>query len=194
MLLFICIIISIVVAFTTQANQTRNGTEPTGDEGEFVIRPRPIRGLMTNHGYMVDDPDHPNRVSIWFSGGSIEVQNEVADTEVWKDIFDESLVPRKDTKTAAHAMATKLLLGAHATTTRTTAPTAETNSDGNAVYDVLDDSVPAMSYFLKRPIGGHGEVFSDALCVDESLRIMEGHGGSLSVSTRLPTFQEPNVE
>ena len=177
-----------MVAFTIQANQTRQGTIPSGDPNEFVI-PRPIRGLITNHGYMVTDPDKADRSSIWFSGGSIEVQDEIADAELWKQIFDESLAPRRDTKEVANLLAAKLLLGAHTTTT-VASPADQDDSESSS----SDDSVPTMSYFFKRPIGGHGEVFCDALYVDESLRITQGHHGSIFVSTRVPTFQEPAPE
>lgn len=174
----------IVVAFTIQANQTRRGTEPSSDTKDFVI-PRPIRGLMTNHGYMVEDPDTASRSSIWFSGGSIEVQDEVEDGEIWKQIFDESLVPRRDNKAIANVLAAKLLLGAHTTTsTSSSSSDEEVNSAG-------EESVPTMSYYFKRPIGGHGEVYCDTLFADETLRITQGHHGSIFVSTRVPTFQEP---
>lgn len=177
----------IVVAFTIQANQTRRGTKPTGDSNEFVI-PRPIRGLMTNHGYMVDDPDNPNRSSIWFSGGSIEVQDEIADAEIWKQIFDESLAPRRDTAATANMLAAQLLLGAH-TSTSSTSIVASANPNEDCQ---VEETVPIMSYFFKRPIGGHGEVYCDVLYVDETLRITQGHRGSIFVSTRVPTLGEPN--
>jgi hypothetical protein len=99
---------SIVVAFTIEANQTREGMKPTSSD-EFIV-PRPIRGLMTNHGYMVADPLVPHRSSIWFSGGTIEVQDEVADVDVWKDLFDESVAPRRDMRATANLLAAKLLL------------------------------------------------------------------------------------
>lgn len=180
----------IVVAFTIQANQTRNGTEPLGDDQEFVI-PRPIRGLMTNHGYMVDDPKMPNRSSIWFSGGSIEVQDEVADAEIWKQIFDETLVPRRDNKATANMLAAKLLLGAQTTTSSSsgTSVSSESNNEGSSV----EESVPAMNYFFKRPIGGHGEVYCDVLYVDDTMRITQGHRGSTFVSTRVPLLEEPKI-
>lgn len=139
---------------------------------------------MTNHGYMVKDPDTASRSTIWFSGGSIEVQDEVEDGEIWKQIFDESLVPRRDPKAVANVLAAKLLLGAHTTTTTTSISSDEEVSSG-------EESVPTMSYYFKRPIGGHGEVYCDTLFADDTLRITQGHHGSLFVSTRVPTFQEP---
>lgn len=174
---------SIIVAFTIQANQTRLGTEPSGEEKDFVI-PRPVRGLITNHGYMVDDPNTTNRSSIWFSGGSIEVQDEIADSELWRQIFDESMVPRRDSMSTANVLAARLLLGAHTTTSSPVSSVAANPSE-----DIQAEAgLPTMSYFFKRPIGGHGEVYCDVLYADETLRITQGHRGSIFVSTRVPTL------
>ena len=210
------------MAFTIEANQTRKGETPGFTNSEtsstenkvytnnhdFVI-PRPVCGLMTNYGYMVADPSCSTRSTIWFSGGSMEVQDEVNDAEIWKQIFDESMVPRRDPKSMANVFAAKLLLGAYTTTTTTTGtvegtlPVAHdaqgwTSGDvapGSSNADcVEDDSVPTMSYFFDRPIGGHGEVFCDVLYVDETLRIMRGHHGSIFVFTRVPTFEPPKIE
>jgi hypothetical protein len=195
------------VAFTIEAHQTRSGKTLVHNNGEDFVIPRPIRGLMTNYGYMVADPSCPTRSSIWFSGGSMEVQDEVNDAEIWKQIFDESILPRRDPKSMASLLAAKLLLGAYTTTTTTAAdgttstthdvdgqrssgPSSPifTNSDG-----ADEESVPMMSYYFKRPIGGHGEVFCDLLYVDETLRIMQGHHQSLYVFTRVPTVEAINV-
>jgi hypothetical protein len=51
-----------------------------------------------------------------------------------------------------------------------------------------------MSYFFKRPIGGHGEVFCDALYADETLRIVQGHRRSIFVFSRVPSFDESDEE
>lgn len=87
-----------MVALTIQAGQTRQGTKPQNDGssgGEYVLR-RPIRALLTNNGYCVPDPTTPNRLTIWFSGGSLEVQDEEADLAEWKHLFDENLVPSRN--------------------------------------------------------------------------------------------------
>jgi hypothetical protein len=159
-------IFSIVVAFTIEPNQTRTGQQvlryPKQDE--FVIR-HPIRGIMTNYGYMLPDPEVPNRLSIWFTGGTLEVNDEENDLEEWKKIFDDSTVPRRDMREFACLLAAKVLLGAN------TSDTLE--EDGS------------MSYTLKRPIGGHGSAFCDVLYLDDSLRIMRGHHGSLYVFSKV---------
>jgi len=192
-----------VVAFTIEANQTRLGTDPKSSSPDEFVVPRPIRGLMTNYGYLVADPTNTNRSSIWFSGGSIEVQDEVADGAVWRQIFDESLAPRRDMRAVANVLAAKLLLGAYTTTTSSTVPssfheedlvhedTDHANKDSQHEHihhhRREDEMIPTMSYFFKRPIGGHGEVYCDTLYADETMRIMQGHRGSIFVFTRVPT-------
>jgi len=83
---------------TIEAGQTRRGTKPKNDGSsseEYVLK-RPIRALLTNHGDCVPDPSTPNRLTIWFSGGSLEVQDEEADLEEWRRLFDENLVPSRN--------------------------------------------------------------------------------------------------
>lgn len=157
---------SIVVAFTIEPNQTRTGRQVPrqAKEKEFVVR-RPIRGIMTNYGYILPDPEVPNRLSIWFTGGTLEVNDEESDLEEWKRIFDDSTVPKRDMREFARLLAAKVLLGANASD--------EVGADGS------------MNYTLKRPIGGHGSAFCDVLYLDDSLRIMRGHHGSLYVFSKV---------
>ena len=168
---------SIVVAFTIEPNQTRTGRQVPPSKGnnkqdEFVIR-RPIRGIMTNYGYILPDPEVPNRLSIWFTGGALEVNDE-QDLEEWKKIFDESTVPKRDMREFARLLAAKVLLGAHAS-------------------DVVEPD-GTMSYALKRPIGGHGSAFCDVLFQDDSLRIMLGHRGSLFVFLKVTSADDERIE
>jgi len=161
---------SIVVAFTIEPQQTRTGDQvprhPKQDE--FVVR-YPIRGIMTNYGYLLPDPEVPNRMSIWFTGGTLEVNDE-SDLKEWKRIFDDSTVPRRDMREFARLLAAKVLLGANAS-------------------DAIEQD-GSMSYTLKRPIGGHGSAFCDVLYLDDSLRIMRGHHGSLYVFSKVITSDD----
>jgi len=163
----------IVVAFTIEANQTRKGQPATSDESsidrEFVLD-QPIHGILTNHGYCVPDPDTPNRLSIWFSGGEIKVQNDEStkDLDRWRKVFDESHAPRRDVREYARVLAAKCLLGAK-------------------LYK-MDPEDGVLSYELKRPIGGHGQVYCDVLYCDDDLRIVQGHRGSIFVFRRVPNI------
>lgn len=156
-----------VVSFTIEGNQTRRGTtSQDGSNHEYVVR-RPIKGVLTNHGYMIPDPDVPNRLSIWFSGGTLQVQDAKQDLELWKQVFDVSAAPQRDVMEMARVLGARILLGAH-------------------LPDKMEND-GSMTYCLKRPIGGHGSAFCDVLYMDDTLRIMRGHHGSIFVSTRVKT-------
>lgn len=127
--------------------------------------PRPIRGILTTHGYSIPDPNQPNRISVWFSGGSLEVQDEESDVEEWKKIFDTSSAPNRDIREYANNLAARLLLGAN-------------------IPDKLEED-GTLRFDLKRPIGGHGSVFCDIVYMDENLRIMHGHHDSVYVCVRV---------
>eukprot|EP00957_Ditylum_brightwellii_P087847 6690087-Ditylum_brightwellii.AAC.1 len=45
-----------------------------------------------------------------------------------------------------------------------------------------------MRYQFHRPIGGHGSHYVDVLYLDDTLRIMKGHRGTVYVFSRVPTF------
>lgn len=151
-----------------EANQTRRGTPIKGHEDdEYAVR-RPLRSLLTNHGHIVPDPDVPNRVSIWFSGGSLEVQNEAEDLADWKQLFDKNEAPRRAIGELARVLAAKFLLGANTT--------SEMSDDGT------------LRYSLRRPIGGHGRVFCDIVYADDTMRILRGHHGSMYVFSKVPSL------
>lgn len=112
---------------------------------------------MTNYGYLLPDPHVPNRLSVWFTGGSLEVNDDEQDLEEWKRIFGDA--PNRDMSEYARLLAAKVLLGA-------------------VVPDQMEEN-GTLNYLLKRPIGGHGSAFCDVLYMDEKLRIMRGHNGSM---------------
>lgn len=168
-LLITCI--SIVVAVTVEAGQDRKGnmmdvSSDTDAQGIPYTVPRPIRGILTTQGYSIPDPNVPNRLSIWFSGGSLEVQDEAKDVDEWKRIFDADSAPERDLREYANILAAKVLLGALVP--------EKLEADGT------------MNFSLKRPIGGHGSVYVDILFMDDTLRVMRGHHGSVYVCIRVP--------
>lgn len=160
-------LLSIVVAITVESGQDRKGNqqhESASDEDTYIV-PRPIRGILTTQGYSISDPIKLDRVSIWFSGGTLEVQDE-DDLEEWKRIFDVSSVPDRAPTEYASILAAKVLLGA-------------------SLPENLEDD-GTMSFSLKRPIGGHGSVYCDVVFMDDQLRIMKGHHGSVYICIRVP--------
>lgn len=153
------------MAITIEPGQDRRGNKKEEAEGDYVV-PKPIRGILTNHGYALPDPNVPNRLSIWFSGGALEVQDEPADLDEWKRVFDFACAPERNLREYASILAARLLLGALLP--------AEMEDDGT------------ISFTLKNPIGGHGCAYCDIVYMDEDLRIMRGHHGSVYVCSRVP--------
>jgi hypothetical protein len=161
------------VALTVEAGQTRRG-EKANDEtnvgnDEFVLR-RPLESVLTTAGYCLKDPTVPNRLSIWFTGGSLKVQDD-GDAESlsdWKQLFNQDKAPSRTMTEFARLLAARILVGAD--------QSDEMSEDGT------------IRYTLRRPIGGHGRVFCDVVYADESLRILKGHKGSLYVFARTHAF------
>ena len=165
---------TISVALTIEADQSQTTTSKdtnttsthhsdNHDKQPPVIS-RPIRGIMKNNGYMLPDPKVPNRLSIWFTEGTLEVNDLESDLEEWKRIFSAQK-PKLGLYDRASILAARLLLGAN-------------------MPDTMDDD-GTMSYSLTRPIGGHGFAYVDVLYVDDDLRVLRGHGGQVYVCARL---------
>jgi hypothetical protein len=155
------------VSLTIESGQTRNGSKASSlaAADNFVIY-KPIRAILTNHGHCIPDPTKPNRVSIWFVGGSLAPQDKETDMEAWKELFDAGRIPGRDLAGRARVLASKILLGAKMPESM--------SADG------------VMSYNFSHPIGGHNQVFCDVLYADESFRILKGHHDSIFVFTRIP--------
>lgn len=125
-----------------------------------------LRGTITTYGYVLPDPNTPNRLSIWFSGGKIEPNlDHEEDVEKWKTAFGGRGILKRHLQEKARVLAAKLLLGA-------VVPN-EMEKDGS------------MEFTLNRPIGGHGSAYVDVLYLDDNLRIVQGHRGSIFVMTRV---------
>lgn len=125
---------------------------------------RPIRGIMTTYGYTLPDPEELNRHSVWITGGKIEPNDDPLDQKEWYEQFGRH-PPKHGFGESAKLLAVKLLMGANIAT--------EMAKDGS------------MEYTFTRPLGGHGMAFVDVLYVDESLRIVRGHRGTIFVFSRL---------
>lgn len=86
------------------------------------------------------------------------------DSEEWKKLFMES--EAEDREIVCRDLACRFLLGA-------------------MVAEKLEED-GTMTFAFKRPIGGHGSVYCDILYMDETLRVMKGHHGSVYVCIRVP--------
>lgn len=127
---------------------------------------RPIRGIMTTYGYMVEDPSTDNRYSLWITGGKIEPNDNKVDVAHWRRLF-EKYPPKYGMSQQAKLLAVKLLMGA-------------------VLPNAMDVQTGAMEYVFHRPIGGHGLAYIDTLYCDDSLRIVRGHRGTVFVFSKMP--------
>lgn len=134
---------------------------------------RPIRGVQTTHGYILPDPRTPNRLSVWFTGGTLEpaTTNDDGvgeDLEEWGRLFTSGC--SKEQEGRARSLAARVLLGA----------------------DLPDrmEGDGTMRCHLRQPIGGHSMSYVDVLYLDETLRVLRGHHGTVYISARVPTVPE----
>ncbi|KAL7534544.1 hypothetical protein ACHAXR_005941 [Thalassiosira sp. AJA248-18] len=134
-----------------------------GPSSPNSIVQRPIRGIMTVNGYTLPDPNKPDRLSVWFSGGKMECGESRSSPEfqVWKRIFGndgdtkskKKQQPRRRTfREGVMVTAARLLMG------------AEGYDDG------MNEETGEMAYSFSRPVGGHGKAYVDILHLDEQIR------------------------
>lgn len=147
-------------AFTIEAASPATSDTPNKD----IIRP--IKGIMTTYGYTLPDPDIPNRHSVWITGGRIEPNSHPDDVKAWKKQFGDH-PPRHGLSEKAKLLAVKLLMGVK-------------------IADSMNMEDGSMEYTFTRPLGGHGMAYVDTLYVDQSLRIVRGHRGTVFVFSRVP--------
>mmetsp|Transcript_14030 Transcript_14030/g.27342 ORF Transcript_14030/g.27342 Transcript_14030/m.27342 type:complete len:190 (+) Transcript_14030:1-570(+) len=147
-----------------------------------------MRAVMSVKGYVLPDPNTPNRLTVWFIGGKLSparlASGDGGDTDDedetvceethtgedgyggfgdWTALFAKGKW-RKTLAERARAMAAKLLLGADVPN--------KMEEDGH------------MEYSLHRPVGGHGKVYVDVLYLDEDILIMRGHHGTIYAMSR----------
>jgi hypothetical protein len=123
-----------------------------------------IEGLMTTKGYAISNPKHPDRPSVWFTGGSLEV-NE--DTGRWKQAFASETLPKPR---GGRLLKARSKIGA------------------TSSYSMEGDG--KMSYHLKKPVAGHDFSFVEIIFMDETIRVMRANTGVIYVSARIPYFPD----
>lgn len=143
----------LIVDIVVQAHQKRHARD------DFMLT-RPIAARLTNYGYCLPDPQTPQRLSVWFSGGTLECLH-TEDLAIWKELLDQRQASRRDLRAQAQVLAARFLLGAQ-------------------LADHVDEQ-GKLTYILRNPIGGHGSVYIDSLYCDETFRVVQGHNGSLYV-------------
>ena len=112
--------------------------------------PRRLRALQTVRGYFLPDPETPNRLTVWFTGGQLAPVPPPDDDNGLKDdnfgTLDEwiALFGAEHKKTWGESLSNlgaQLFLGAELP--------AGMEADGS------------MAYTLHRPFGGHGKGYVD---------------------------------
>ena len=159
--------------------------EPEGDddkekEGEDIFPKKPLRALQVVHGYLLQDPDQTNRLTVWFTGGKLspvvpqksELDNngndsntKYGDFEDWKAIFDQE--HKNSWSDSFKNIGAKLFLGAELP--------QGMEADGS------------MSYSLNRPFGGHGKSYIEVRFIEFRLCCLSA-GSFLSLRSILIFF------
>jgi hypothetical protein len=160
-----CVINSTVTAFAIEPTNPAFGP----DSPNRMVDKR-IEGLMTTQGYAISNPKHPDRLSVWFVGGSIEV-NE--DTHRWKQVFASETIPKP--KGGSFWDRSRLL---------------KARSKMGATFSDYMEGDGKISYHLKMPVAGHEISFVEILFMDETIRVMRANTGIIYVSARIPYFPD----
>lgn len=153
---------SVVTAFTIEPRSTT-----VGNASHNQAIDRPIEALMTTYGYVLPNPDKPNRLSIWWTGGTIEVNS---DSRRWHKVFGSGPLPQRKLSERTRVLGATLAMGA--------TPSEGMEEDGR------------MSYSLNRPLGGHETAYVDCVYLDENLRIARANTGVVYVFARVPHFPD----
>jgi hypothetical protein len=154
----------IAVSMTLEPLESVGQAEPPSATPSPTKR---MRAIMAVRGYILPDPDVPNRLTVWFTGGKLcpaklanqdgaETDDEDDDKcemkhsaseedgyggfEEWTALFSKGKW-RKTLGERARAMAAKLLLGAD-------------------IPNKMEEE-GQMEYHLHRPIGGHSKIYID---------------------------------
>eukprot|EP00573_Skeletonema_grethae_P002474 CAMPEP_0201690372 /NCGR_PEP_ID=MMETSP0578-20130828/3817_1 /ASSEMBLY_ACC=CAM_ASM_000663 /TAXON_ID=267565 /ORGANISM="Skeletonema grethea, Strain CCMP 1804" /LENGTH=837 /DNA_ID=CAMNT_0048175337 /DNA_START=121 /DNA_END=2634 /DNA_ORIENTATION=+ len=143
-----------------------------------------MRAVMSVKGYILPDPEVKNRLTVWFTGGSLGPAklssndgdetddeegnisaegNDYGGLDEWNSIFGKGKW-RRALSERARGMAAKVLLGVDAP--------SKMEEDGQ------------LGYSLNRPVGGHGKAYIDVLYLDDDLLIMKGHHGTIYAMAR----------
>jgi hypothetical protein len=146
---------NVVTAITIEAWQPEFGENSPNKSVD-----QPIRGVMTTYGFILPYPSQNHRFSVWFTGGSLQV-DDVKNSK-WFHIFDKDNAPRRTVIESSKVLTAKLLMGA---TTND-----EMDKDGK------------LSYSLKRP----ASTYIDLLYLDRGLQVFRASSGTVYVHVRLP--------
>ena len=126
---------SIEIALTIEPEDNED-IEKVGER----LPKKPLHAVQVVHGYLLQDPEETNRLTVWFTSGKLSpnlMDSSDGDFEEWKAIFDQE--HKNSWSESFQNISAKLLFGAELPHSM--------DSDGS------------MSYSLSRPYGGHGKSY-----------------------------------
>ena len=154
----------IAISLTIEPGQFKAGVNE-----DIPSPPRRLRATQIVRGYFLPDPDTPNRLSVWFTGGKLSFaptaagalgecpDEEFGTLQDWIDLFGAEY--KRTWGEALSVIGAKLFLGA------------------SLPEGMESDGCGSMSYSLNRPYGGHGKGYVDVLYLDNDLLITRGQTG-----------------
>jgi len=175
---------------------------------ESVGQPKPtatptptkrMRAVMSVKGYVLPDPEIPNRLTVWFTGGKLSPARLASGDGAETDDEDQA---EYNQSVAASAKRGKVASGSDDNygyfddwkalfAKGKWRKTLGERARAMAAKLLLGADVPNkmeedghMEYFLHRPVGGHGKVYVDVLYLDEDILIMRGHHGTIYAMAR----------
>lgn len=125
-----------------------------------------FKGQMKNYGMCKPDPKNPDRLEVWFTGGSFmpAADMDPALLDQWKKTFGAAFGAKKPTIIGRFTnWAMKMMMGLKRP--------EGVNSDGSMTYEMAQ--------------APHG--YTDILYMDDDLRITKGNRGTIVVVDRPPT-------
>jgi hypothetical protein len=175
-------------------------------ETEHNNRKKRLRALMSVKGYMLPDPNTPNRFTIWFTGGKLEPAIPSPRYELYRESKRNNLRHSHNGDKGNCMMEENELGGDFGNFKDWQACFNHKNSDCSknrkggglrswkeqariiAAKLLLGAEISnemewngAMSYKLHRPVGGHGKSYIDILYADNDILITRGNHGTIYV-------------
>eukprot|EP00569_Conticribra_weissflogii_P008515 CAMPEP_0171368190 /NCGR_PEP_ID=MMETSP0879-20121228/6581_1 /TAXON_ID=67004 /ORGANISM="Thalassiosira weissflogii, Strain CCMP1336" /LENGTH=624 /DNA_ID=CAMNT_0011876349 /DNA_START=14 /DNA_END=1888 /DNA_ORIENTATION=- len=168
---------NIIAAFTIEHPDDIG--EETSKEQSIIKKP--LKGILTNYGYTLSDPLISDRKSIWFTGGTIEpADNDSESIEEWKKLFSAHAIETSENPTEIRSKIDAE--GTEDSETETARDLATKIFLGAISEPMMEDGT--IGFHLTKPIGGHGHAYCDILYLDDEIRVMRGHSGSVYVFCR----------
>ena len=171
----------VVTAFTVEPRDP----EKCGRNDPNYQVDRPLEGLLTTKGFALPNPDVANRMTVWFTEGSIEVVDS-DDQELWKRILGPLNSTGSGSFTSLHnAHHHGRVSWTHYHGVPVLVPSV---SEKEAITVMEPDG--RIPFKLSSPIGGQDMSYVEVLYLDESMRVMRSNRGHVFVFARLPHFPD----